>query len=309
MELGHRPVTLIIIDGWGIEDDPKYSARARAKTPFYDSLIAGYPHTALACSGLDVGLPEGQMGNSEVGHLNIGAGRIVYQDYTRINLAVKDGSLFMNPVLAGAMDAAKATGGALHLLGLLSDGGVHSDMEHLYALLEMARGRGLDKVFVHAFLDGRDTPPSSGQGYVHELVDWIRAHGMTDDAYVSLVRPFDDAINAFQNASSYSNLGVIYILAQAARPEGAIPSPVQTVPLLPPPTPTVMQLSCLATTDAPPFLPLGTVEDVVMSPAPMSSASARFIISCTSRLFIVPSIPPAVSCSRRVSPSSRSAPL
>ena len=187
MELGHRPVTLIIIDGWGIEDDPKYSARARAKTPFYDSLIAGYPHTALACSGLDVGLPEGQMGNSEVGHLNIGAGRIVYQDYTRINLAVKDGSLFTNPVLAGAMDAAKATGGALHLLGLLSDGGVHSDMEHLYALLEMARGRGLDKVFVHAFLDGRDTPPSSGQGYVRDLLGWIGGHGMSESVKVATV--------------------------------------------------------------------------------------------------------------------------
>ncbi len=164
-----RPVALIILDGWGFRSERAHNAVAGARTPHLDRLFADESWTTLGASGMDVGLPDGQMGNSEVGHLNLGAGRIVYQDYTRINLAIRDGSFFDNPVLVDSCRRVKETGGALHLLGLLSDGGVHSHQEHLYALVELARRQGLDRVFVHAFLDGRDTPPQSGIGYLEHL--------------------------------------------------------------------------------------------------------------------------------------------
>ncbi|MGA2191868.1 MAG: 2,3-bisphosphoglycerate-independent phosphoglycerate mutase [Nitrospirota bacterium] len=182
-----RPATLIIIDGWGVEDDPSFSAKARADTPFYDSMLERFPHAVLRASGEAVGLPDGQMGNSEVGHLNIGAGRIVYQDYTRINLAIKNGEFEENKALRDAMEKAKGAGRALHLLGLLSDGGVHSDQAHLYALLKMARTHGLDKVFVHAFMDGRDTPPSSGLDYMKKLITFIAKENLAGMARVATV--------------------------------------------------------------------------------------------------------------------------
>ncbi len=178
MDLKYRPITLIILDGWGVGDDPKYSAMARAKTPFYDSLIKKFPNTTLTASGEKVGLPDGQMGNSEVGHLNIGAGRIVYQDYTRININIRDGLLDSNEVLSGAMDKAREGGVTLHLMGLLSDGGVHSDVKHLFALLTMASKKGVSKVRIHAFMDGRDTPPQSGLGYVRQLESFISNEGL-----------------------------------------------------------------------------------------------------------------------------------
>ena len=187
MELKYRPVTLIILDGWGVGDNPQYSAEAKADLPFYDSLVNNYPGTVLNCSGEYVGLPDGQMGNSEVGHLNIGAGRTVYQDYTRLNLAVKTGQLAHNPVILSAMDKARQSGRTLHLMGLLSDGGVHSDIKHLFALLKIAAGRGLERIVVHAFMDGRDTPPQSGLGYIRQLDEFIAREGLSEKVKVATV--------------------------------------------------------------------------------------------------------------------------
>lgn len=180
-----RPVCLIILDGFGVAPAGRTNAVTDAKKPNYDSYTATYPHTTLSAAGPDVGLPAGQMGNSEVGHLNIGAGRIVYQDLTRISKAVADGSFGANPVLVGAVDEAKAAGAALHLMGLLSDGGVHSHNTHLYALLRLAKDRGLEKVFIHCFLDGRDTPPRSALKYVKELEDELEVIGVGRIATVS----------------------------------------------------------------------------------------------------------------------------
>ena len=155
-----RPLVLVIIDGWGYRTDPFGNAIAAAKTPNWDALWQRWPHTILAAAGEPVGLPEGQQGNSEVGHLNIGAGRVVYQDLTRINRAIQDRSFTTNPVLRAAMQSS-ASGHALHLMGLVSPGGVHSSSQHLYALLEMAQALRAPRVFVHAFTDGRDEPPTS----------------------------------------------------------------------------------------------------------------------------------------------------
>jgi len=163
------PALLIIVDGFGEAAAVPGNAVEAAATPNLDELFSECPHGSLDASGLAVGLPEGQMGNSEVGHLNIGAGRVVYQELTRIDLAIENGSLFENPVLAENLDAAIAAGRAVHFMGLVSDGGVHSHERHLYALVEMARRRGAERVWVHAFLDGRDTPPESGLGYVKQL--------------------------------------------------------------------------------------------------------------------------------------------
>jgi len=169
-----RPFVLIVLDGWGISEPSSHNAIYVARTPNIDYLSSNYPFARLGSSGLDVGLPEGQMGNSEVGHLNLGAGRIVYQDYTRINLAIKDGSFFENPVLNEAFDYAKERGGRVHFLGLVSDGGVHSHIKHLFALLELAQRKGQPQVYVHAFLDGRDTPPKSALSYIGELEEFIK---------------------------------------------------------------------------------------------------------------------------------------
>jgi phosphoglycerate mutase (EC 5.4.2.1) len=164
-----KPTALIIMDGWGQSSSTVGNAVELAQTPVYDNLLKKYPHTLIAASGLDVGLPEGQMGNSEVGHLNIGAGRVIYQELTRITKSIKDGDFFENPELIGAMKHAKDHGTKLHTWGLLSDGGVHSHIEHLKALIKMAKDQGLDNIYVHGFMDGRDTSPTSGMSYVKEL--------------------------------------------------------------------------------------------------------------------------------------------
>jgi 2,3-bisphosphoglycerate-independent phosphoglycerate mutase len=166
-----KKVILIIMDGWGIakSGEENRSAILAAKTPFYDSILQKYPHSKLAASGLAVGLPDGQMGNSEVGHTNLGAGRVVYQDLVKINLAVSEGTLAQEPVLANALDYAKTQGKKVHFIGLVSDGGVHSHIEHLKGLCKIAADRGLSNVFVHAFTDGRDTDPKSGLGFLTEL--------------------------------------------------------------------------------------------------------------------------------------------
>lgn len=179
-----RPLVLVIIDGWGYRTDPFGNAIAAAKTPHWDALWQRWPHTILAAAGEPVGLPEGQQGNSEVGHLNIGAGRVVHQDLTRINRAIQDGSFTANSVLRAAMQSAVG-GHALHLMGLVSPGGVHSSCQHLYTLLEMAHALRLARVFVHAFTDGRDEPPNSAAGYIGELVERIRAIGSGRIASVS----------------------------------------------------------------------------------------------------------------------------
>ena len=167
--MARKPLLLMILDGWGINPDPENNAIAQAKTPNMTRLCREYPCTSVGTSGLSVGLPEGQMGNSEVGHLNIGAGRVVYQDLTRISKAIADGDFFTNPVLLECIARTKAAGGRLHLAGLLSDGGVHSHNTHLSGLLELAKKQGLPEVFVHCLLDGRDTPPKSGVDYLAQL--------------------------------------------------------------------------------------------------------------------------------------------
>src|SRR5579864_1237211 len=172
-----KPLVLIIRDGWGVRDEDAEAAKRHgnavllARLPVLDQLLATYPHALLKASGEAVGLPAGQMGNSEVGHQNLGAGRVTYQDLMRISVAVRDGSFFRNPVLLKVIGEMKRTGQRLHLMGLLSDGGVHSHITHLFALLQLAKQHGLraDQVVVHAILDGRDTPPRSGAGYLQQL--------------------------------------------------------------------------------------------------------------------------------------------
>src|SRR5271154_250585 len=176
-----KPVVLIIRDGWGINPGGRAQAEANgdatllAKTPFHDYLYATYPRATLSASGMDVGLPDGQMGNSEVGHLNLGAGRIVYQDLTRINKAIKDGELATNPVLVEAF--AKARGHRLHFLGLISDGGVHSHQDHLIALAKAAKAAGVDDLMVHAITDGRDTSPTGGADYLEYVQKGLAPSG------------------------------------------------------------------------------------------------------------------------------------
>ena len=175
----------MILDGWGIAPAVKTNAATMAKTPNLDSFFAKYPYTTLEASGKSVGLPAGQIGNSEVGHLNIGAGRIIYQSLTRIDKAVEDGELYKNVVLSNVMEATKKADKALHLLGLLSDGGVHSHIEHLIALLKMAKQQGLTKVFVHAFLDGRDVGPKTALTYIEQLEKAMAEIGVGKIATVS----------------------------------------------------------------------------------------------------------------------------
>jgi 2,3-bisphosphoglycerate-independent phosphoglycerate mutase len=169
-----KPLLLIVIDGWGISENPDTNAQAQANIPFYRSILQNYPHTALECSGESVGLPEGTMGNSEVGHLNLGAGRIVYQDYTKINKDIREGTFTENKALTGAIESALKHKGAVHFLGLLSDGGVHSHINHLYALIDLAVSKGMQKIFIHAFMDGRDTPPDSGIDYIRSLESFLK---------------------------------------------------------------------------------------------------------------------------------------
>ena len=183
--MSQKPTVLMILDGFGLSDNTEGNAIKLADTPNLDHIFTEYPWEKGYASGLAVGLPDGQMGNSEVGHLNIGAGRVVYQELTRITKSIQDGDFFENPVLVQAFDNCKDNNRGLHLLGLLSDGGVHSHNTHLYALLEMAKRRNISHVFVHAFLDGRDTPPASGKGYLLELESAIRSIGVGKIATIS----------------------------------------------------------------------------------------------------------------------------
>ena len=181
-----RPLTtLIIMDGYGIAQKDKFNAVTQAKKPNLDKIFAEYPNTTIKCYGEYVGLPEGQMGNSEVGHLNLGAGRIIYQPLTRISKAVQDGEFFENPALVEAMENAANNNSALHLLGLVSDGGVHSHTDHLLACVEMAKKSGIKDVYVHCFMDGRDVPPSSGLGFIEELVKNLDEIGLGKIATIS----------------------------------------------------------------------------------------------------------------------------
>lgn len=166
---------LLILDGWGIREEVPGNAIKLAHPTFYDSLLANYPNIALDASGEAVGLPDGQMGNSEVGHLNMGAGRVVYQEITRINKSIREGDFFSNPVLLSAMNHVKQSGGTLHLMGLVSDGGVHSSLEHLMALLELTKQQEINNVRVHAFLDGRDVPPQSAETYLRQVEEKLLA--------------------------------------------------------------------------------------------------------------------------------------
>ena len=163
MPAAPKPLVLIILDGFGHSDSPEFNAIHAANKPVYDRLLASQPHGLISGSGMDVGLPDGQMGNSEVGHMNLGAGRVVYQDFTRVTKSIRDGEFFENPTICTAVDKAVGAGKAVHILGLLSDGGVHSHQDHLVAMAELAAKRGADKIYLHAFLDGRDTPPKSAQ--------------------------------------------------------------------------------------------------------------------------------------------------
>lgn len=175
--MSKKPVMLMILDGFGLTDKVEGNAVKAAYKPNFDKIYESYPHTRLGASGLNVGLPEGQMGNSEVGHLNIGSGRIIYQELTRITKEIEEGNFFKNPAFIDAMDKAAKNNSSLHLLGLLSDGGVHSHIYHLKALLKLAKEKGLTKVYLHAFMDGRDTPPSSGIKYMTEIEDYMKEIG------------------------------------------------------------------------------------------------------------------------------------
>ena len=183
--MSKKPTVLMILDGYGLNENAKANAVAEAKKPVMDKLMAEYPFVKGYASGMAVGLPDGQMGNSEVGHLNMGAGRIVYQELTRITKEIQDGDFFKNEELVKAMENCKKNNSALHIFGLLSDGGVHSHNTHIYGTIEMAKKFGLEKVYVHAFLDGRDTPPASGKDYVAALVDKMQEIGVGKVASIS----------------------------------------------------------------------------------------------------------------------------
>ena len=183
--MSKKPVALIIMDGYGYNPDTYGNAIAAAKKPNLDKYMASCPNTIIGASGLDVGLPDGQMGNSEVGHTNIGAGRIVYQMLVKISKDIKDGTFNNNKAILSAMESCKAKGTALHLMGLLSPGGVHSHMEHLFGIVKMAKANGLDKVYIHAFLDGRDVPPSSAAEYMEQTVAELKDIGLGKIATIS----------------------------------------------------------------------------------------------------------------------------
>jgi 2,3-bisphosphoglycerate-independent phosphoglycerate mutase len=185
LNLMAKPIVLTILDGWGYRPETKGNAIALARKPVYDGLLREFPNTLIRASDHFVGLPDGQMGNSEVGHLNLGAGRIVRMDVTRIDVAIADGTFFTDPTLMAAIKAAQANDSALHMIGLLSDGGVHSHQRHLYALLKLAAQNNLTRVFVHAFMDGRDTSPTGGVGYIEKLQQRFREIGVGQIASVS----------------------------------------------------------------------------------------------------------------------------
>ncbi|MDE5969574.1 MAG: 2,3-bisphosphoglycerate-independent phosphoglycerate mutase, partial [Muribaculaceae bacterium] len=174
-----KKALLMILDGWGIGNRSESDAIYSTPTPYWDYLMATYPHSELQASGENVGLPDGQMGNSEVGHLNIGAGRVLYQDLVKINKSIKDGSILENPEIKNAFSYAKEHGKAIHFMGLTSDGGVHSSLDHLFVLCDIAKKYELDKVFIHCFMDGRDTDPRSGKGFIERLTEHCKTSAGT----------------------------------------------------------------------------------------------------------------------------------
>lgn len=214
-----RPLALFILDGFGISEETEGNAVAKADTPIIDKLYQKYPDTFLWASGEAVGLPEGQMGNSEVGHLNLGAGRVVYQDYTRINMAVENGSLQDNDVLQKVMVNVKKDDSTLHLMGLLSDGGVHSHIQHLFGLLEMAKKENVKDVYIHAILDGRDTPPRSAKKYIKQLEDKIEELETGEIATVSGRYYSMDRDNRWQRTEKAYNA---LVLGQGEEAEDAL---------------------------------------------------------------------------------------
>jgi 2,3-bisphosphoglycerate-independent phosphoglycerate mutase len=183
--MSKSPVALIILDGFGCREEKKGNAVAHAKKPNFDRYWGQYPHAQLQASGEAVGLPDGQMGNSEVGHMNIGGGRIVYQNLTRVNIAIREGEFEKNETFLGAIDHVKKAGTNLHLFGLLSDGGVHSHIEHMFALLQLAAKEGVEKVYIHAFLDGRDVGPQTAKTYIQETLDKMKEYGVGEFATIS----------------------------------------------------------------------------------------------------------------------------
>ncbi|WP_417066956.1 2,3-bisphosphoglycerate-independent phosphoglycerate mutase, partial [Gordonibacter pamelaeae] len=210
------PACLVIMDGFGLAEPGPGNAIAQARTPNLDALFAERPWTRLEASGEAVGLPEGQMGNSEVGHLNIGAGRVVFQELTRINRACADGSLAANPVLNDAFAAAREPGAALHLMGLVSDGGVHSTNGHLYALARAAREAGVGHIVVHCFMDGRDVPPKSGAGYLEEL-EAVLAE-LTDDACTAEIGSISGRYYAMDRDNRWERVEQAWRAVVAAEP-------------------------------------------------------------------------------------------
>jgi 2,3-bisphosphoglycerate-independent phosphoglycerate mutase len=248
--MSKKPTVLMILDGYGLNDKKEGNAVAEAKTPVVDRLMNEYPFVKGYASGMSVGLPEGQMGNSEVGHVNIGAGRIVYQELTRITKEIMDGTFYQNAALMAAVDNCKRNNSSLHLFGLLSNGGVHSHNTHLYALLKLAKKQGLEKVYVHVFLDGRDTAPASGKGFVEELNEQMKIIGVgkiatvmgryyvmdrdnrwdrVEKAYRALVfgegEAADSAVNAVSNsynAERYDEFVIPTIVMEDGKPTATV---------------------------------------------------------------------------------------
>ena len=183
--MAKKPVVLVIMDGFGLRDEKEGNAIALAKKPNLDRLMAECPFVKGYASGLAVGLPDGQMGNSEVGHLNMGAGRIIYQELTKISKSIDDGDFFTKPELLEAVENCRKNDSAFHMMGLVSDGGVHSHITHIYGLLELCKRAGLKKVYVHCFMDGRDTPPDSGKGYIRDLEAKMKELGVGEIATIS----------------------------------------------------------------------------------------------------------------------------
>ena len=197
--MSKKPTVLMILDGFGLNDNPKANAVFEANTPNIDALMKNYPFVKGNASGLAVGLPDGQMGNSEVGHMNMGAGRVVYQELTRITKEIEDGDFFRNEELLAAVKNVKENHSSLHLYGLLSDGGVHSHNTHLYGLLELAKREGLENVYIHCFMDGRDTAPTSGIEYVKELVAEIGSAMLCNRIGIENERAFNNSAAYIQS--------------------------------------------------------------------------------------------------------------
>lgn len=215
-----KPMALVILDGWGYREDNSNNAIANAKTPVMDALFANQPNTLISASGMDVGLPDGQMGNSEVGHTNIGAGRVVYQDLTRITKSISDGEFEQTEALVNAIDKAVSNGKAVHLMGLMSPGGVHSHEDHIYAAVKMAAARGAEKIYLHCFLDGRDTPPRSAQNSLQRFQDLFAELGKGRVA--SLVGRY----YAMDRDNNWDRVQVAYDLLTQAKAEFTVDSAV-----------------------------------------------------------------------------------